>query len=222
MTSTIDRPLKKKMTEPTLAQMTDKAIAILSRNPEGFFLMVEGGEIDWLGHRIDAAGTLRDMQSFDEAVAVALDFAVRDGNTLLIVTADHETGGLQLPADPDDLNMDFLEGIRASTKYIWEEIEDGVSLETALEIYAGIGDGWPALTQEEEQAIESCGRAIGISDLFNARAGVTYSTGNCNGGNHTSTPVPVYAMGPGADQFDGSDLDNTDLGVLLLEAVSGD
>ena len=219
MTSTIDRPLKKKMTEPTLAQMTAKAIEILSRNPEGFFLMVEGGELDWMGHRLDPAGSLREMQSFDEAVAVALDFAVRDGNTLLLVTADHECGGLEPPGD--DLNMDFLEGIRASTKYIWEEIEDGMSLENALETYAGIGDDWPALTQEEKQAIESCGRSLGIADVLSARAGVVWGFGDCHGGNHTSTPVPIYATGPGADQFDSADLDNTDLGVLLLEAVSG-
>ena len=64
--------------------------------------------------------------------------------------------------------------------------------------------------------------AAGISDLFNARAGVTYSTGNCNGGNHTSTPVPIFATGPGADQFNGTDLDNTDIGALLFDAVSGD
>jgi alkaline phosphatase len=220
MTSTIDRPLKKKMTEPTLAQMTDKAIEMLSRNSKGFFLMVEGGELDWMGHRRDPAGSLREMQSFDEAVAVALDFAVRDGNTLLLVTADHECGGLESPGD--DLNMDFLEGIRASTKFIWEEIEDGLSIETALETYAGIGLDWPALTQEEEQAIESCGRSLGIADVLSARAGVIWGFGACQGGSHTSTPVPIYATGPGADQFDSSDLDNTDLGVLLLDAVSGD
>jgi alkaline phosphatase len=149
---------------------------------------------------------------------MALDQMPAD--TLLVVTADHETGGLELPADPDDLNMEFLEGISATTGIIWEEIEDGMSLEKALKVYAGIGDDWPSLSNDERRAIESCGDALGISDFFNARAGLTWGWSNCEGGHHTPTEVPVFATGPGAEDFDGI-VENTDIGVLLLNAVSG-
>jgi alkaline phosphatase len=220
MTYALNRPIKHNLTEPTLAQMTEKALEILSRNSEGFFLVVEGGGIDWLAHKLDPAGVLRDVQAFDAAVAAALAFLQDNPDTLLVVTADHETGGLMLPQDPDDLNMAFLESIRATTDIIWGEIEDGMSLDAALETYAGIGDDWPALTDDEREAIESCGDDVGISDLFSARAGVAWGWTDCESGHHTSTRVPVFATGPWADQLEG-DIDNTDIGKLLLDAVSG-
>jgi alkaline phosphatase len=85
---------------PTLADMTAKALAILGKDPDGFFLMVEGGQIDWAGHDNDAANAIGDTLDLDRAVAVAAGFAARDGRTLLIVTADHETGGMAVSARP--------------------------------------------------------------------------------------------------------------------------
>ncbi|MGC9357732.1 MAG: alkaline phosphatase, partial [Anaerolineae bacterium] len=79
---------------PTLAEMTTKAIDILSQDPEGFFLMVEGGQIDWACHDNDAINAIQDTVGFDEAVAVGKAYAAETGNTLVIVTADHETGGM--------------------------------------------------------------------------------------------------------------------------------
>lgn len=79
---------------PSLAEMTRKAIAILSQDPDGFFLMVEGGQIDWASHDNDAANMIRSVIGFDLAVRVAKDFAQESGETLVIVTADHETGGM--------------------------------------------------------------------------------------------------------------------------------
>ncbi len=81
---------------PTLAEMTSKAIEALSKNDEGFFLMVEGSQIDWGGHGNDTPYVLREVADFDAAIAEALDFAQHDGETLVIVTADHETGGMTL------------------------------------------------------------------------------------------------------------------------------
>ena len=87
---------------PSLAEMTAKAIAILSKNPEGFFLMVEGGQIDWGAHANDALNTLGDTLAFDEAVRAALDFQAEHPETLVIVTADHTTGGLTIEDVPQD------------------------------------------------------------------------------------------------------------------------
>ena len=85
---------------PTLAEMTAKAIQILAQNPKGFFVMVEGGQIDWASHDNDAANTIADTVAFDAAVAVAREFAAKVPDTLIIVTADHETGGLALSRAP--------------------------------------------------------------------------------------------------------------------------
>ncbi|MFQ5950469.1 MAG: alkaline phosphatase [Candidatus Geothermarchaeales archaeon] len=82
--------------EPSLEEMTEIAIRILSRNPKGFFLMVEGGRIDHAGHENNMGNVIEDTLAFDEAVGVALDFVRLQGNTTLIVTADHETGGLSI------------------------------------------------------------------------------------------------------------------------------
>ena len=74
---------------PTLAQMTSKAIELLSANPNGFFLQVEGASIDKQAHASNPCGQFGETMDLDEAVQVALDFAKRDGNTLVVVTADH-------------------------------------------------------------------------------------------------------------------------------------
>ena len=74
----IDRQNDPGSKEPTLAEMTAKAIEVLSRDPDGFFLMVEGGALDWMAHNKDIAGVARDTLAFDDAVAVARNFAMAD------------------------------------------------------------------------------------------------------------------------------------------------
>lgn len=83
-------------TIPTLAEMTAKALEILSKNPQGFFLMIEGGQIDWAGHSNDAGLLLHEMLKFDEGIQVVLDWAKNRDDTLIILTADHETGSFGL------------------------------------------------------------------------------------------------------------------------------
>lgn len=74
----------------------ETALNILSRHPEGFFLMVEGAQIDWGGHDNDIDYIVAEMLDFDRAVGKALEFAEKDGNTLVVVTSDHDTGGMAL------------------------------------------------------------------------------------------------------------------------------
>jgi alkaline phosphatase len=95
--------------EPTLAFLTQSAIDSLSNagtsssgRRRGFFLMVEGSQIDWAGHNNDADNCVRQTLLFDQAVKAAVDFALRDGRTLVLVTADHETGGLTIPTSSGD------------------------------------------------------------------------------------------------------------------------
>ncbi len=80
------------LTQPTLVEMTSKALDLLSQNPRGFFLMVEGGQIDWAGHNSDVGNLLHELLQFDEAVRFVDRWASQRDDTLLIVTADHETG----------------------------------------------------------------------------------------------------------------------------------
>ncbi|KAA3643407.1 MAG: alkaline phosphatase [Chloroflexi bacterium] len=86
---------------PSLTEMTIKAVEILSQNPNGFFLMVEGGQIDWAGHANDAAWAMETTLGFDSAVAYGQAYAAIDGNVLVIVAADHETGGMSVGLTPD-------------------------------------------------------------------------------------------------------------------------
>lgn len=84
------------LAEPSLAEMTEKAIGMLSRNRNGFFLMVEGSKVDFVAHANDAPGILSEFGAFDRAVAVALDYAGKDGNTAVIVVPDHGTAGVNM------------------------------------------------------------------------------------------------------------------------------
>ncbi|MBN1338452.1 MAG: alkaline phosphatase [Bacteroidales bacterium] len=82
--------------EGLLESATLKALEILSLNTDGFFLMVEGSQIDWGGHDNDQEYIVEETLEFDRVVGIALDFAEKNGETLVIVTADHETGGMTI------------------------------------------------------------------------------------------------------------------------------
>ncbi|MEI8205839.1 MAG: alkaline phosphatase [Kiritimatiellales bacterium] len=77
----------------SLKELTQKAVQILSQDKDGFFLMVEGSQIDWAAHKNDGTNVVSEVVDFDNAVGAGLAFAAKDGQTLVIVTADHETGG---------------------------------------------------------------------------------------------------------------------------------
>lgn len=87
-----------------LPNATKLALEKLSQNEKGFFLMVEGSQIDWGGHANDADYLIEELLDFDKTIGEVLDFAEKDGETLVIVTADHETGGFTLATDNGDYN----------------------------------------------------------------------------------------------------------------------
>ncbi len=93
--------------EPSLAEMTNITLQSLVRDVDGFFLMVEGGRIDHAAHNNDIDNVIGDGLAFNEAVGVALEFAEQDGETLLIVVADHETGGLIVNTSSPDLDYQW-------------------------------------------------------------------------------------------------------------------
>jgi len=97
-----------------LPNATEKAIEVLNQNEKGFFMMVEGSQIDWGGHDNDIEYILTELFDFDRAVGKALEFAKKDGETLVIVTSDHETGGLTLTGG--DVNERIID-VNFSTDY---------------------------------------------------------------------------------------------------------
>jgi len=87
-----------------LAPSAMKAIELLNQSEKGFFLMIEGSQIDWGGHKNDIEYVVSELLDFNKTIGQVLDFAEKDGNTLVVITADHETGGLTLPGSSDILN----------------------------------------------------------------------------------------------------------------------
>lgn len=93
------------------SQLTNTALNQLSQDEDGFFLMIEGSQIDWAGHANEAEWMIQELLDFDSVIGRVLEFAENDGNTLVIVTADHETGGLTLPAaEGGELSYEFSTG----------------------------------------------------------------------------------------------------------------
>lgn len=84
------------LAEPSLCEMTEKALSLLSKDKNGFFLMVEGSKVDYAAHSNDPMGIISEYDAFDKAVAVAMDFAKKDGNTTVIVVPDHGNSGMTL------------------------------------------------------------------------------------------------------------------------------
>jgi alkaline phosphatase len=202
--------------EPSLAEMTRKALDLLAASDagraEGFFLMVEGSRIDHAGHGNDPAAAAADVLAYDAAVAAALAWARADGRTLVVGVADHETGGLSLGRDGVyDWQPAVLAAATESADRMAARIGAGATPAAVLRTGAGID----SLTAEETAALAAAGDAAygALVRVVSARAGVGWTTGG-----HTAVDVSVYAAGPGAARFSGS-RPNDAVGRLLFEVL---
>ena len=219
--------------DPTLADFTAKAIEMLEQ-PDGFFLMVEGGKIDWAAHANDAAAVVAEVLDFDAAVAVALRFAEKHpDDTLIVVTADHETGGLTLGCNDTGYDTFFnrLAAQRQSKeKFSREKVRSAAGFDAivaAAETDFGIqpdtaerqqlANAFRALRQAAATAVY--GSSDPVTDLIiqmaARRAGIGWTTTA-----HTGIPVVTTAAGKGAAAFGGL-IDNTEIGRRLKQAVGG-
>lgn len=159
--------------DATLGQMLQLGMEFFD-DDEPFFFMCEGGKIDWTAHANKVMPMIMDILEFDEAIAVAYEFYRKHPKeTLIVVTADHETGGISLGSGPDHVNWQML--IEQ-----WEK--DGKQNNL----------GW----RENSE--------------MNRKASIGWTTGS-----HTGGPVPVYAVGKGAEKFMGR-MDNTDIKGKIL------
>lgn len=211
---------------PTLAAMTQKALSELSKNEKGFFIMVEGGRIDPACHAHDAATAGCEVVAFDQAVQAALDFAQKDGLTLVIVTADHETAGVGLGSDsqPMVFNYALLKGQKSSIFEVVSKIDFKAATPPDFGAILQDSFGLKDVTAQEKQALldaytkEKAGTSGATNKAFSIIMSARISIG-FTAGEHTDTDVMVFSFGPGNDGL-GHHIDNTDI-FKCMKAVMG-
>lgn len=209
--------------DPSLAELTTRALELLSGSDEGFFVMIEAARIDHAAHGNDIAGTLHDVLALDAALEVALDFARRDGNTLIISVADHETGGLSLGRQIDGRgeyawHPDVVARVRSSHGPMIEAIIDQEEpYGDVMRDFAGI-DSLSAEENELLMAAQRDGRMLNsaIAEVISRRAVVGWTTTG-----HTGVDVKLYASGPGSQRLVGN-FDNAYIGRFIAEVLNLD
>lgn len=196
---------------PRLNEQLTKAIEVLEKNDEGFVLMVEAGRIDHAGHANDIHSVVRELLEFDEAFATAVEYAKKSGDTTVIATADHETGGLTLGRDNiSDIYYDSFGNVKASSEKIGSKLEKATSdaeIKAIMKEYAAIED----LTANELAQLKKANgekASPSGSDVFNIVIAKRSNIG-WTGYGHTAVDVGVYGYGPAAELLRGFN-DNTD------------
>jgi alkaline phosphatase len=192
--------------QPTLREMTEKAIEILSQDKHGFFLMVEGSQIDWACHANDPAYLLGDMLAYDQAVEAALDFAKKDGRTLLIALSDHNTGGFSIGNGVSNGNYSQMKqdallnpfrGMKSTAGEMWNKIKENQTPDQVIQV---IHSDWGlAITADDASAVLKLAEKYknepfyAIGEFLCAKyTMVGWTThGHCGG------DVPLFAFGPG-------------------------
>jgi alkaline phosphatase len=202
-------PASSRKEQPMLYEMVEKVLEILSKDDEPFFLMVEGSQIDWEAHDNDIYGVWKEVKEFDKAVQVALDFALKRGDTLVIVTADHETGGLGLSSGDYRVDVDKIRNFKKTTDWIMANYspKDQEKFKKAIEEYFGL-----TLSDEDLNRISmSKNPKIELGRILGEKVSVGWTTTT-----HSGTPVPIFAFGPGAENFTGF-FDNTEIPRIIMK-----
>jgi len=222
----IDRASTK---EPSLAEMTTKTLDVLSRNPKGFFAMIEGGRIDHASHRNDAAGTIRDMLAFDEAVGVALAFAKAHPDTLLIVTADHDTAGMALIGHSKDskeyigIDLGAIQKATGSFELLQAELGKSPTPAKVREVVKK----YTAIEITEDEAKMVVADTIRKLDPANYSYAYLHSLAfvlrpylrvGWGSQTHTASPLYAFGVGPGSEKIVGF-RHNTELFSIMKAAL---
>jgi alkaline phosphatase len=224
--------------QPSLAEMATAALAVLARSSHaGFVLLIENEHVDTAGHANDAASLMRELWAFDEAVGVALDFQRHHPDTLLIVTGDHETGGfsptyaLKAPGPParasrlytGEEHLKMLARITISHNAAAARLgprPSGAALDALL------AQHFPGFQLDPDLRAAILGRKLHerhftyvtqnlLGQMVARQTGYYWGTSG-----HTTEPVLVGAIGPGAELFRGYQ-DNTDFGRHLHRLIRG-
>ena len=205
---------------PSLADMTEAAINQLSSNEKGFFLMVEGSQIDWAGHANDIVGAMSEMSDFEVAVSRAIDFAKKSGDTQVIVTADHSTGGLSIGSEVEgksyyQWNSEVIRSFTRTPEDIARKAALSGDLLSELKKYSKLN-----LSDREIKLLNQ----VDVEDTWAARQAImqivdeqSYTGWTTKG--HTATDVFLYAYGPASSQLVGN-WDNTELAEFMFNLVN--
>jgi len=214
--------------QPTLAEMTEKAIEILSKDPDGFFLMVEGSQVDWACHANDPAHLVSDLLMYDQAVETALDFAKKNGNTLVLAFSDHNTGGFSLgnsmtndtysQMKPDAL-LDPVKKMKASSSLLWKHVGDE---KTAEKVRIVVMQDWGIEISDEEAA-----RILTLAEAYKENPNYAFGEVICprytyfgwTTHGHVGGDVPLFAFGPAKP---AGLLDAPDMGKVAAAAMGLD
>jgi alkaline phosphatase len=223
-----DAELKKNT--PTLAEMAQKAIDHMKSHPKGFVMQIEGGKVDWGAHSNDVAALLYDQIAFDEAIKVAIDFAEKDKETLVIITTDHGNAnpGIIYGKKADD-NFDTIQRYTQTNEWILNAIRPDASTAQIREIIAAANR--TTITDDEAKIIIGYYRDINKKDdaglynykklPFEAFAEMQKKT-NAIGWismDHSGDYVECCAFGPGSELLKPF-IKNTDLHYLMLAAAA--
>ncbi len=207
--------------QPSLPEMTAHAIRLLSQNPKGFYLMIEGGHPDHGAHANDPAMAVTEFLEFDDAVAVALGFAKNNGRTLVLIATDHECGGLSI-GNPRSGQRSTLESLvlplknmRASSFRMAEILGDDPSPE---ELVMNVRLWWriPLSDDSAREILELASTSkYKLQSALNAVVSRDYLDIGWIYNDHTGGDVSFYAYGP--DVPSGL-IDNTDIARLSADA----
>ena len=233
--------IDRKEGELSLPELVEVAIAQLSSH-ERFFMMAEGGKIDYASHANDGGTVLHEVMDFDNAIKVAYDFYMQHPDeTLIVVTADHETGGMALGNSDYTLNLKVLAEQKCSSDLLsdqlsalqkeagkrltWEQVKEVISKNTGL--YAEV-----EMSEEDDQLLQAAfaqmiqhqGVEKSLYKDINALASKALALLNqksrlgWTSKGHTASTVPVFAIGVGAERFTGWH-DNSEIAPLIYEAT---
>lgn len=210
---------------PTLAEMTDHALRLLSANPNGFVVQIEGGKVDWAAHSNDAPGILFDQLAFDDAVGVALAFAEGRDDTLVVVTSDHGNANpALLYGSGANSKFETLLNFKHSNEWALSELS-ATSTTTQIRDRVEYASGH-AISTEEAQAVKS---ALGgqyrtlykpMQDAPEVLGAImtNYTSVGFVGDNHTSDYTEIAMIGAASESLPAF-IKNTDLHQFLLQAA---
>ena len=237
--------IDRKSDDLTLAQITESAIDFLTKGKnKGFFLMVEGGKIDWACHGNDAATVFNEVKDMDDAIKVAYEFYKKHPKeTLIVVTADHETGGIVLGTGKYALNLKALQYQKHSAdglsrriselrkskgnKVTWEDMKEFLGEEM------GFWKQFPISWEQEKKLRDEFEQSFvrnkvvfaesmySKSEPMAARAKEVMDQISMVGwvsGGHSAGYVPVLAFGAGSHVF-GEKIDNTEIPKRIAKAA---
>jgi alkaline phosphatase len=245
--SNLKYKLDAKPSDISLAQITKMGIDVLF-NPKGFFMMIEGGKIDWACHDNDAATTIHDILSFSDAIQVAIDFYNRYPNeTLIVVTADHETGGMSMGVKDNfyESNISLLSNQRTSyeqfnrlIKDLQQKTDSKITFNEVLSLIKtnfGLGGKGLELSENELSLLHGAYERTFVNNVKPIKVGEDYNNSQTLTGvaveilnrkagigwttfSHTGSQVPVYALGAGQELFVGQ-IDNTYIAPTITKLM---